>query len=122
MKKSVLVYAGPRGSGKTFNMQKFAEVRGIFLYRALWPILNEVRNAYWKYLVKDPEGVQYLFIDEYDLNDADANAWLHEISLQDIMVVVCFQSDTITPELVKTLPDSFRITRCGYMQKEVVHG
>lgn len=120
MKKSVLVYAGPPASGKTTNMKKFAEIRGIHFCRISWPSLKLSMNSYWKYLQKDPEGIEYLFIDEYDLADFDSNYYLHELSESGIMIVLASQT-IISNEIRETLPVSFRITRCSLMAEEVAH-
>jgi guanylate kinase len=119
-RKSVLIYCGPPASGKTTQMRKLAEMRGIHFRTIIWHELKLCPQLYWRYLEKDAEGVDYLFIDDYDLADTESNFYLHELSLVGIMIVIASQTE-ITNQISEGLPSSFRITRCKYQVKEVSH-
>lgn len=118
-RKGVLVYAGPQSSGKTWNMNRLIEMRGLHAQIVPWFQLKDTPQHYWRYLAKDIEGIEHLFVDQYDLKDTESNFLLHEISLTGVMIVIATQTDPST--LKDDIPTSFRITRCNY-QKEVAHG
>jgi hypothetical protein len=101
-------------------MMKLAEMRGIHFQMVAWHQLKDCPQLYWKYIEKDVEGIEYLFIDEYDLADTESNFYLHELSLLGIMIVAASQTE-LTNQISECLPSSFRITRCSYKPKEVAH-
>jgi hypothetical protein len=111
VEKSVLIYVGPARSGKTTNMKKLAEMRGLMFNPVQWHYLKSSPQSYWRFQNHDEELIAYLFIDEYDLADAEANLYLHELSLMGIMVVAASQTE-ITSHITESLPPSFRVTRC----------
>jgi hypothetical protein len=114
--KSVLVYSGPAGSGKSTNMERLAEMRGIRFRKADWNQLKLCPQLYWRFIEKDVEGIEYLFLDDYDLADTESNFYLHELSLVGIMIVAASQT-VISNEISQGLPSSFRITRCSYQHQ-----
>lgn len=128
LRKSVLVYAGPAGSGKTYNMQMFMRIRGIkckmlsFLYsipNSNW-ILEVAALRHKGFIGKDAEGIEHLFIDDYNLESKNGNFFLDRVACSGITVVVTSHTE-LTRETKESLPPSFRITRCNYKPKEVTH-
>jgi hypothetical protein len=113
-KPHVRVYYGPRASGKTIEMVRYAAERGLHYKPIQWhQVRHDSTTSILSHVVNN-----HLFIDEYTgINDPLCNNWIEAFSVAyNITIVMASQDEPFTP-----LPESFKAIPCTY-KREVSHG
>lgn len=110
-RKTVFIHVGPQASGKTFEMKKYANENGIHFNPIPWELLQKTRQSYWKFLSRDRQGNEHLFIEEYDLTDKSSYPFLVELASMRITILATSQHD-INPLNRELLPACFQIIHC----------
>lgn len=110
-RKTVFVHVGPQASGKTTEMKKYADENGIHFNPISWDLLQKTRQSYWKFLSRDQQGNEYLFIEGYDLTDTTSHPYLVELASMRITILASSQYD-LHPVNRELLPRCFQLIHC----------
>lgn len=110
-RKTVFIHVGPPASGKTSEMKKYASENGVHFNPVPWDLLQKTRQSYWKFLCRDRQGNEHLFIEGYDLLDRSAHPYLMELASMRITVLATSQHD-VHPVEREFLPACFQIIHC----------